>query len=183
MSYLTAHKDVRLVTLMIGANDFFLCQETTVDGCASPTEQAAVAKRVTANIKSILTALRKTAHYRGQLAIVNYYSLNYASPGSNAESQLLNQVQDAAARPFHVVIANGFGELAVGDGAVRGQKLRGGAAHAARATRPVRHQPELCRSGAAGPVTREGHPPSLTSDTTTDDGMRPRGYSTRGARG
>ena len=43
VSYLTAHKDVRLVTLMIGANDFFLCQETTSDGCSSSTEQAAVA--------------------------------------------------------------------------------------------------------------------------------------------
>lgn len=110
VSYLTAHKDVRLVTLMIGANDFFLCQETTADGCAGLTERTAVAKRLTASIKSILTAVRKTAHYRGQLAIINYYSPNYASPATNVESQLLNQVQDAAAKPFHVVLANGFGE-------------------------------------------------------------------------
>lgn len=110
VSYLTAHKDVRLVTLMIGVNDFFVCQETTADACGSPTEQAAVGDRVTANVKSILSAVRRTAHYRGQLAIVNYYSLNYASAGSNAQSRLLNRVQDAAAKPFHVVIANGFGE-------------------------------------------------------------------------
>ncbi len=110
VAYLLAHQDVRLVTLMIGANDFFLCQETTPDGCSSPIEQAAVSRRVTANIKSILTAIRRTAHYRGQLAIVNGYSLNYASPASNAQSRLLNQVQDSAARSFHVVIANGFGE-------------------------------------------------------------------------
>ena len=110
VSYLTAHKDVRLVTLMTGANDFFVCQETTADGCASATEQAAVARKVTANIKTILSAIRRTAHYHGQLAIVNYYSLNYASPATNAQSRLLNQVQDAAAKPFHVVIANGFGE-------------------------------------------------------------------------
>lgn len=110
VSYLTAHKDVRLVTLMIGANDFFACQETTADACGSPLEQSAVAGRVTANVKRILSLVRKTAHYRGQLAIVNYYSLNYASPATNAQSRLLNQVQDTAARPFHVVIANGFGE-------------------------------------------------------------------------
>jgi lysophospholipase L1-like esterase len=110
VSYLTAHKDVRLVSLMIGANDFYVCQETTPDGCASPTEQAGVAARVTANIKHILSAIRKQAHYRGQLAIVNYYSLNYASPATNAQSQLLNKVQDSAAKPFHVVVANGFGE-------------------------------------------------------------------------
>jgi lysophospholipase L1-like esterase len=110
VSYLSAHQDVRLVTLMIGANDFFACQETTADACGSLTEQAAVTKRVTANVKSILFAVRNTSHYRGQLAIVNYYSLNYASPGSNAQSRLLNTLQDAAAKPYHVVIADGFGE-------------------------------------------------------------------------
>ena len=30
--------DVRLVTLQIGANDAFLCQQTTPDHCASPAE-------------------------------------------------------------------------------------------------------------------------------------------------
>ena len=110
VSYLAAHKDVRLVTLMIDANDFYVCQETTADGCGSLAEQAAMANRVTANVKSILSAVRKTAHYRGQLAIVNYYSLNYASPATNAQTRMLNTLQDAAAKPFHVVIANGFGE-------------------------------------------------------------------------
>jgi hypothetical protein len=33
---------------MIGANDFFLCQETTADKCSSFTEQAAVGAAVTA---------------------------------------------------------------------------------------------------------------------------------------
>jgi lysophospholipase L1-like esterase len=114
LSYLKAHKKVSLVSLMIGANDFFVCQETTSDGCASATEQQATANKVTANIHQILGSIRKQAHYKGQIAIVNYYSLNYAVPSVNAQSQLLNKVQDGAAKPFHVIIADGYGELQKG---------------------------------------------------------------------
>jgi lysophospholipase L1-like esterase len=111
VSYLKAHKNVRLVSLMIGANDFFVCQETTADKCASPTEVSATAATVSKNVATILGAIRNTAHYGGQIAIVNYYSLNYGSPSTNALSALLNTTQDNAAKPFHVVIADGFGEL------------------------------------------------------------------------
>jgi lysophospholipase L1-like esterase len=110
LSYLLAHRNVRLVSLMIGANDAFVCQETTADGCGATSEQQAVAKKVTANIRHILSAIRNQAHYSGQLAIVNYYSLNYASPATDAQTAFLNNVQDSAAKHFHVVIANGFGE-------------------------------------------------------------------------
>jgi lysophospholipase L1-like esterase len=111
LSYLKAHKNVSLVSLMIGANDFFVCQETTSDGCASAAEQHATIAKVTANIHTILGSIRKKAHYKGQIAIVNYYSLNYAVPAVNAQSQLLNKTQDAAAKPYHVIIADGYGEL------------------------------------------------------------------------
>ncbi|MGZ4185523.1 MAG: SGNH/GDSL hydrolase family protein [Solirubrobacteraceae bacterium] len=114
LSYLKAHKNVSLVSLMIGANDFFVCQETAADGCATTAEQNAVAANVTSNIHTILGSIRKKAHFKGQIAIVNYYSLNYAVPAVNAQSQLLNKVQDAAAKPYHVVIADGYGELQKG---------------------------------------------------------------------
>jgi lysophospholipase L1-like esterase len=111
VSYLKSHKNVRLVSLMIGANDFFVCQETTKDGCASSSEKNATAATVTKNIHTILSSIRNKAHYRGQIVIVNYYSLNYANASTNALSQLLNQVQDGAAKPFKVRIADGYGEL------------------------------------------------------------------------
>jgi lysophospholipase L1-like esterase len=111
LSYLHSHHNVRLITLMIGANDFFLCQETTSDSCASTAEQNATAASVTKNIHTILSAIRNKAHYNGQLVIVNYYSLNYSVPAINAQSQLLNKVQDNAAKPFGVKIADGYGEL------------------------------------------------------------------------
>jgi lysophospholipase L1-like esterase len=114
VSYLKKHHNVRLVSLMIGANDFFLCQETTADKCASFTEQAAVGATVSKNINTILSAIRNKAHYGGQIAIVNYYALNYSNAAAAAQSQLLNTTQDNAAKPFHVIIADGFGQIEAG---------------------------------------------------------------------
>ena len=90
VSYLKKHKNVRLVSLMIGANDFFVCQETTADHCASLPEQSAVGAAVSKNMKTILSGVRNKAHYGGQIAIVNYYSLNYSSAAGNEQSELLD---------------------------------------------------------------------------------------------
>jgi lysophospholipase L1-like esterase len=114
IDYLRRHGNVRLVSLMIGANDFFLCQETTADHCAAQAEVGAVIQSVSKNVATILSAIRNKAHYRGQLAIVNYYSLDYSNPAGNASSALLNSTQDKAAAPFHVEVADGFGALQAG---------------------------------------------------------------------
>lgn len=111
VSYLKKHHHVRLVSLMIGANDNFLCQETTPDHCASLNEQTAVLATVTKNVKTILSAIRKKAHYGGQLVIVNYYSLDYSNATVTATSAVGNQAIDNAAAPFHVVVDDGFGEF------------------------------------------------------------------------
>ena len=105
--YLDVHPNTRLVSLMIGANDGFLCQETTADGCAS--ELPGVLKQVEANVRTILVKLRQKAHYRGQIVILNYYSLNYTDPTLSGFSQALNVAQDTAAAPFNVTIADGYG--------------------------------------------------------------------------
>ena len=107
-SYLKAHPGVRLVSLMIGANDLFVCQETTSDACAASAEQQAVLRTISRNVRTILSRIRTKDHYAGQVAIVNYYSLDYASPIVNAESTELNTALDTAARPFHVKIANAY---------------------------------------------------------------------------
>ena len=114
VSYLKKHKNVRLVSLMIGANDFFACQAATADKCTSLPEQAAVLGTVSKNVKTILSTIRNKAHYGGQLAIMNYYSLDYSSQTQDAQSALLNSTVDSAAKPFHVVIADGYGEFQTG---------------------------------------------------------------------
>lgn len=111
VSYLKAHKNTRLVSLMIGANDLFRCQTTTKDGCTSASEEKAVFETVSSNVKKILSAIRNKAHYAGQLAIVNYYSLNYTSAFITSIVTKLNESVDSAAKSFHVEIANGFAEF------------------------------------------------------------------------
>jgi lysophospholipase L1-like esterase len=111
LTYLDSHPNTRLVSLMIGANDYFLCVKQTADGCASASEQKALTKSIIKNVKTILSDVRNKAHYTGQLAIVNYYSLNYASAATNALSLDFNKAEDSAARPFHVEIADGYGEF------------------------------------------------------------------------
>jgi lysophospholipase L1-like esterase len=112
IKYLRKHKDVRLVSLMIGANDGFLCRETTSDGCAS--ELPSVLAKTSKNVATILSAIRNQAGYRGRLVLLNYYSLGYGSALLNVQSLLLNRAQDAPAKKFHAAIADGFGELRAG---------------------------------------------------------------------
>ena len=92
---------------MIGANDAFLCEETTTDDCAS--EITGVLAQVSADVGATLRAIRGTARYRGQIVIVNYYSLDYSNPTDNAGSQALNAAEDSAATPYSVRIADGYG--------------------------------------------------------------------------
>jgi lysophospholipase L1-like esterase len=110
VSYLRSHPRTRLVSLMIGANDAFVCQETTADHCAGASELQGVLTSIGNNVTTILSTIRDNAHYRGQIVIVNYYSLNYASATDTAQSEALNSAIDTAAQPFDVEIADGFGE-------------------------------------------------------------------------
>jgi lysophospholipase L1-like esterase len=111
LAFLRTHPSVRLVSLMIGANDLLICQKVTHDACKSSTELNAALAKIAGNVRRILSAVRNKAHYKGQLAIVNYYSLNYASSYLSGISSALNKTADTAAKPFHVVFANGYGEL------------------------------------------------------------------------
>ena len=110
VSYLRSHPRTRLVSVMIGANDTLVCQETTADHCTSPSELQGVLASIGNNVTTILSTIRHIAHYRGQIVIVNYYSLDNASATDNAQSEALNTTMDTAAKPFGVEIADGFGE-------------------------------------------------------------------------
>jgi lysophospholipase L1-like esterase len=110
LRYLGAHRNTRLVSLMIGANDLFLCQETKKDACLSPAEQQAVFTNVASNVSRILRAIRKSG-YRGQIVLVNYYSLDYANAFIDNAVRGLNRANDAAARRYGAAIADGWGEF------------------------------------------------------------------------
>jgi lysophospholipase L1-like esterase len=108
VSYLKTHRNVRVVTLMIGANDYFVCVESTRDGCTAQSERDAVLSKLSRNVRVILSAIRRGARYTGQIAIINYYALNYANAAAAAQSAALNSTVDGAAQPFGVGIAPSF---------------------------------------------------------------------------
>jgi lysophospholipase L1-like esterase len=109
IAFLRKHPGTRLVSLMIGANDFFVCQATTSDGCAS--ERKATLAKIKRNVRTIVSGIRKKAGYSGQLVVVSYFSLDYSSPAFNAASQTLSSAMIAAAKPFGAVVADGFGQF------------------------------------------------------------------------
>jgi hypothetical protein len=113
---------------MIGANDVFVCQETTSDGCLAPAQLQAVFKKIASNVRVILSAIRHTARYRGQLAIVNYYSLDYTVALEDSVSTGINRAVDGAAKPFGVEVAHGYGlmELAANRGGAQGHTCEAG---------------------------------------------------------
>jgi lysophospholipase L1-like esterase len=108
-AYLKAHPNTRLVSLMIGANDGLICQEKYPDGCVG--EITKVTNQITKNTKKIFKGLRKTAHYKGQIVLMTYYSPDYTSGIDTIEFNALNSAVEKAAKPYHVTIADGYGQF------------------------------------------------------------------------
>jgi lysophospholipase L1-like esterase len=104
---LKKNDDVDLVTLQIGANDAFVCQQTTASACTALEDLQAVAKTVQDNLATILSALRTDAGYNGQIVVVTYYALNYADP-TGAATQLLDGSIAQVAGTYDADVANGF---------------------------------------------------------------------------
>src|SRR5690242_16106717 len=105
VQYLRTHRDTRLVTLTIGANDMFLCQNTTPDQCTGPDFQVAL-NQLSRHLAAILSAVR--AVYRGDLALVSYYSLDYRDPTQVAQVKALDSALIQVTRRFHGKVADGF---------------------------------------------------------------------------
>jgi lysophospholipase L1-like esterase len=106
--YLEAHKHTNLVTIDIGANDAFLCQETTPDQCTG-ADLIGVRAELIANLGTIFHQLRDVAGYQGRIVALSYYSLSYTDPASIAASLFLNGAIATAAAANGVIVADGFG--------------------------------------------------------------------------
>jgi len=110
LSFLRKHPRTKLVTLMVGANDFFLCRSTTSDGCTSAAEQQATLRKIGANVRKIVRRIRQRAGYRGRIVLMRYYSLDYSSALLTGVSRAINRAAYDAAKPYRVRVADGFGE-------------------------------------------------------------------------
>jgi lysophospholipase L1-like esterase len=111
IDYLRAHRNVRLVTIDIGANDVFVLRRT----CSATANPAAcvaaglpgVLATIGANLRTIFSTIREDGRYRGPLVTLSYYSLAY-DPVTAARAQQLNQPIIAATQAFRGVVASGF---------------------------------------------------------------------------
>ncbi|HEY7422230.1 MAG TPA: SGNH/GDSL hydrolase family protein [Gaiellaceae bacterium] len=106
--YLRAHKHTNLVTIDIGANDVFLCQETTPDQCTG-TDLLGVANQLAANLGTIFHDLRDVGRYHGPIVALTYYSLSYSDPATIAGAEFLDSVISAATAANGGIVADGFG--------------------------------------------------------------------------
>ena len=112
LHYLAAHKHTQLVTIDIGANDFFVCEETTLDQCSSLTELLGVANEIATNLAAVYQELRGDAGYTGTIVALSYYSLSYSDPAQIAGAQFLNNVISGVTGAFGGIVADGFGAFA-----------------------------------------------------------------------
>lgn len=80
-NFLEHHRDTRLVTIELGADDAFLLEKECAQA-ANPQQCVATGASqlfatVAQNMQTILTALRATG-FDGVIVIVNYYSVDYS---------------------------------------------------------------------------------------------------------
>jgi lysophospholipase L1-like esterase len=108
LDYLAVHRHTQLVSIDIGANDVFLCQQTTPHHCTSPAELQVVLMEITQNLTAIFTQIRDVAGYQGPLVALTYYSLNYGDPLQVAGTQLLNFAIASVTTSFGGKVADGF---------------------------------------------------------------------------
>jgi lysophospholipase L1-like esterase len=110
MAYLRSHPRTRLVTLTLGANDFFRYQKDCAVGPTFGTcalGLGGVFAVMQANLNTILGDIRATG-YTGLIVGVTYYSLSYSDPASVGGALALNAQMVAAAAAHGALIASGF---------------------------------------------------------------------------
>jgi len=127
--YLQQHPDTRLVTLGIGANDLFRCQEVTADHCGGSDLSPTMAE-VTSNLDIILGALRNQAHYEHTLVMLTYYAEKYDDPASITPIEALNTAIAGPAARYGALLVDGFAAfrtaaaLAGGDTCAAGLRVK-----------------------------------------------------------
>jgi lysophospholipase L1-like esterase len=112
--YLRRHREVRLVTLILGANDGFLLEASCasnptpvlVAACIEAGAPALLAT-VAANTAKILGDLRATG-YGGAIVVANYYSLDYSDAAGTALTADLNTAIAAPTQAYGAVVADVF---------------------------------------------------------------------------
>ena len=108
VDYLEGHRQTRLVTIQLGANDVFLLEDAcSGDPACIVAGLPGVLSAVGANLDRILRNLLATG-YRGVVIVVDYYSPDYTNPQETGVTVALNQVLAAVATSHGAAIADAF---------------------------------------------------------------------------
>lgn len=110
LRYLTGHKDTRLITLTLGANDLFRWQKdcavsATTGTC--PLGLGGVFDTLQANLTTIFSKIRSTG-YTGLIVAVTYYAIDYTDGVGVFLTLTGESLTKAAGSAFGVKIASGF---------------------------------------------------------------------------
>lgn len=107
-NYLKKHRQTRLVTIGLGANDGFLLVNSCLgDPACIQAGIPATLGTIYANMNTILQDLRATG-YKGVIMVVNYYSTDYSDAGQTGLTALVNQTLASVAAANGAVIADVF---------------------------------------------------------------------------
>ena len=107
-SFLKAHPETQLVTIGLGANDYFLLAAAcSGDPTCIQAGLPAVLATISSNMDTILRSLRATG-FGGVLVVVNYYSTDYTDPLGTAATSAINETVATVAGAHGAVIADVF---------------------------------------------------------------------------
>jgi lysophospholipase L1-like esterase len=113
LTFLATHRQTRLVTVLLGANDVALLETACAgDPTCIANGLPQVLATVSQNMATILGQIRGTG-YRGVIIVENYYSLDYTNPTATEGTVLLNQAVTAPAATFGAVVADVFSAFQV----------------------------------------------------------------------
>jgi lysophospholipase L1-like esterase len=139
LAFLATHRQTKLVTVMIGANDVELLQTACAgDPTCIANGLPQVLAAVTQNMATILGEIRGTG-YNGVIIVENYYSLDYTNPTTTETTVLLNQAVSAPAATFRADVADVFSafQLAASNPFAGGNTCKAGLLNASAANQFV----------------------------------------------
>jgi lysophospholipase L1-like esterase len=128
LSFLAKHRNTRLVTILLGANDLFVLEDACAgDATCIANGLPAVLANISTNMATILGEIRGTG-FKGAIVVENYYSLDYSDAAGTAVTQLVNQAIAAPTTSFGAVVADVFTafQLAATNPFAGGQTCRAG---------------------------------------------------------
>lgn len=116
VAYLGANPKAQLITITLGGNDLGILQANCAAQYASPTDiqncmiagAPAVYATFAKNLLQIYSTIRNTAHYKGQIVAVNYFSYDYADPFITSLLGTLDAIIQGLTDAFGGKVADAF---------------------------------------------------------------------------